>query len=175
MISSFCRFELSLCQGSSLPQAAPRSSRALQLPMNLPSSNLLTFISKNAPRLPLHPLPSGLLTDCQKSQQFSKQSRPCRAQGPVLPQSRYLTSFTLFRKPQESGKEAGYWQVCAYFFLLGTSINFLEVRQIMAVQISAPTTPRRQGWIEVGTGQTYILLLTPSPPSHRTFSHAGGR
>ena len=32
----------------------------------------------------------------------------------------------------------------------------------MAVYISAPTTPTRQRWIEVGTGQLYILVNTAS-------------
>lgn len=85
-----------------------------------------------------------------------------------------MTSFTLFQKPQESGKEAGNGQACAYFFLLGISINFLEVRQT-AVYIPAPTALRRQRWIEVGTGQMHTLLLTPSPSSYRTIRYADGR
>lgn len=150
---------------SFVPHAAPEPSSS---PRALPSSELSGPWKAQGP--PLHPLPSGSLPPGIAS---SVQSR-AEPSGHSLAslQSRYLTSLTLFRRPWESRKEVGNWQVCAYCFWLAISRGFLEVRLITSIYISAPTTPLRQRWREVGTGQMRILLLTQSPSLYRTLGSA---
>lgn len=119
---------------SFVPHAAPEPGSS---PRALPSSELPSPWKAQGP--PLHPLLSGSLPSGIASSVQSKAEPSGHSLASL--QSRYLTSLTLFRRPRESRKEVGNWQVCAYFFWLGISRGFLEVRLIMPIHISTNNPP----------------------------------